>query len=510
MTDPTNGTQLFLVLCMLMMVAAPAVSWSVIPERQENSVKLWFIGSVMLAMVGIVYYWDQSAVTAYYIPNVGAALLALEALHQEQQPRPVPWLRLGLIMAVVAVVHEIGHNAVLADTIPEAWVLGPRVLLVTVLDVVLLVQILKTARRHQSRGMALVALGIAPLAVLNLVRVVAIAAGSGQMAPRTGSEVFPLMAMLMTFTAVTYNFGFLAFALERAHARSRLAVEQSVRAQEREAAARTHSEELRGLIRQRDEMLMNTTRLAAVSAMGLYNAAIVHEITQPLQALRSTLDSLRLRLERPDFDRLDEVKDGLARASALHAKASDLIQSLRRLIAARQSSLASIPLHDAIREVEPVLRSECERRGIALTVQLSPELETTHILAEALLLQRMLMNLVGNSMDALSRVPGVQREIRVLTQPALLRGGPALLIRIEDNGPGFPTDILHNNPTTPMLATHKLDGVGVGLVLTRLVMDAWKGAVVLGTSSAGRHADAQHSAGAQAHGARVDLLAPLP
>lgn len=502
MTDPKNGLQMFLILCVLMMVAAPLASWSVIPDRRENSVRLWFIGSVMLALVGIIYYGDPTAVTLYYAPNVGAALFALEALRQEQRPRPVPWGRLLFIMAVVMVVHEWGHLAVQAGRLPEAFLLGPRVLLVAVLDVVLIVLAVRLSRLHRSRGMALVALGIAPLALINVFRVLAIASGSTQMGPQPNGEVFPAMAMIMTFTAVTYNFGFLAYALEKSHIRSERALEEAARAQEREAAALAYSSQLQILIDQRDEMLMNSARLSAVRAMGLYNSAIVHEISQPLQAMRSVLDGLLLKMARPGFDRLEEIRVGIGQAIDLHGRSTDLIKSLRRLIAARPASLAPVALHEAIQAVLPILDSECKRRDIVLKTNLSPDVEALRIQADELILQRALLNLVGNSMDALGKINPPGREIRLTTEPASIDGQPAVLLRIEDSGPGFPPEILEAEGA--LLTTHKFDGVGMGMALTRLMTDAWKGSLKLGAASPGDFR-APRSPG-QGAGARVDLL----
>lgn len=495
MNEGNTGLQMFLTLCVLLMVAAPLVSWSVIPERNENSSRLWFMGAVLLALVGIIYYLDQAAVTAYYVPNLGAGLFAVAALQRERRAGPAPWGLLFTIIAVAAVLHETGHRAALAGTIPEAWVLGPRVLAVTVLNFTIVVMALGLAREHRSRGMALVALGMAPLGLVNAVRVLGIIWGSDEMGPNADAGVFPVLAMLLTFTAVTYNFGFLAYALEKSHARSQRAIEQAARAEERATAAQAYSHELQDLIAQRDEMLMNTTRLSAVSAMGLYNAAIVHEISQPLQALRSVLDSLRLRLSRPGFDRLDELRGGVEQACELNAKASELIQSLRSLIASRPSNPDPIVLHEAILRVTPVLSGECSRRGITLSLRLIPQLDEVQVRAEPLLLQRMLMNLVANSIEALADAPLECKEIRLQTEIASFEGRAAVRLRIEDSGPGFPEALLRSDQSP--LTTRKLDGVGLGLTLTRLVMGAWKGAVALGARDA------------PDRGARVDLFIPM-
>jgi C4-dicarboxylate-specific signal transduction histidine kinase len=404
------------------------------------------------------------------------------------------------IIALVAMAHETAHGAALAGLIPESAVLGPRVLLIAALDAAILWRAVNLARRHRSRGMALVASGIAPLVLINSLRVLAIASGSAQMGPNPDSAVFATMAMVLTFAAVTYNFGFLAYSLEKAHARSERALEEAARADERAATAQLYSAELQQLIAQRDEMLMTSTRLATVSALGLFNATVVHEISQPLQAQRSVLDGLLLRLEQPNVDPVQAMREGLARAMALNGSAAELIQALRRLIAARQVRLEPVSPHACIRAVQPILVSECKRRGITLSVKLSPEVEQTNVRAEAVLLQRVIMNLVGNSIDALSAITQGEREIRLESLPHEVDGQAGVLLRLEDSGPGFPTDFL-TQPASA-LNTQKVDGSGLGLTLTRLAMNAWQGALVVGASTP----ESPEPDAGTTRGARVDLM----
>lgn len=502
MNVPNTDLQMFLTLCVLLMVSAPLVSWSVIPERKANSVRLWFIGALLLALVGVIYYLDRSAVTAYYVPNVGAALFALEALRQEQRPRPIPWVFLWGIIALVAVVHEAAYGAVVSGLIPESAVLGPRVLLVTALDISILWHCQRLARQHRSRGMALVALGMAPLVLVNTLRVLAISSGSAEMGPTPNSTVFAAMAMVLTFTAVTYNFGFLAYSLEKAHARSTRAVEEVSRAEERAAATQRHSAELQQLISQRDEMLMTSSRLATVSALGLFNATVVHEISQPLQAQRSVLDGLLMRLEDLKPDQVQAVRDGVKHAVALNGSTADLIQALRRLIAEGQVRLEPVSPHDCIRTIQPILANECTRRGITLTVDLSPQVEHTKVRAEMVLLQRVIMNLVGNSIEALSEVTQGARQIRLQTLPQSGEDQQWVLLRLEDSGPGFPDDMVNWPPYA--LGTSKIEGAGLGLTLARLMLGAWQGSLVLGASGLGLTATNGDTPG----GARVELVLP--
>jgi C4-dicarboxylate-specific signal transduction histidine kinase len=486
--------QAFVILCNFLLVASPVAAWSVIPGKGENSTKLWFLGAGCLAAVGNIYYIESRWVTAYFTANFAAAVFALEALSQESRPEDIPWVRMLGIIVAAAVLHAASEEALQAGWITAAMQLAPRVFVFTVLEGWILVRALRLAHAQRSRGLLLVAVGLAPLVLANAARLAAIAAGSGEMGPEATSKAFPVLAALLTLTAVTYNFGFLAFALEKSHVRTLVAQANEASAQARERAALEHGRELQQLIAQRDELLMSSTRLSAVSALGLYNAAIVHEISQPLQALRSSLDGMKLLLEREtDSKARDHLLPELDQAINLNSKASVVIQSLRRLITSRPTALMPISPHEAIRAVLPVIGAECQRRGVRLTVQLAQDLDSARVPGDLLLLQRTVMNLVGNGLDALSPVSSGSRQIHLLTEEVALRGKPALRLRIEDSGPGLPHAVL--SAPKGSLVTFKADGMGMGLTLARLIMAAWDGDLDLGTAQ-------------ELGGAQIDLVMP--
>lgn len=464
--------ELFLIICMLLMVTAPVASWLVVPNRAERGSRLWFAGAALLGIVSVLYFWTRSSTTLLIVANLGAALLAIEALRTELDRPPTPWRSVLLALGLIAAGHEALLVAYTAQRLNEVWVLAPRVFLLVAAEWWIVVLALQVARRHRSRGLVLTAAGTALLALMNSGRLVLVLSGSPGMGPEIGSRAFPVLAAVLTFTALTYSFGFVAFALEKSWARNARTLEELARTQERAAAQTRHAGELQGLIAERDEMLMQSTRLMTLRTMGLYNAAVVHEVSQPLQALRALLDGMRLDPEQPP------AQADLQQAAELAARSAELVQSLRRLLSHQQSNTVPTPLNACLAPVVSVIEGEARRLEVGFEWQPDARLDDRPVLIEPLLMQRLLLNLVGNSLDAVSRSATANRHIRLVTHLRDQGSQHWAEMRVQDNGPGFADGVIESR--TASVVSSKAQGMGLGLNLSRLLVSSWKGQFELG------------------------------
>ena len=86
--------------------------------------------------------------------------------------------------------------------------------------------------------------------------------------------------------------------------------------------------------------------------------------------------------------------------------------------------------------------------------------------------QQVLINLMLNSLDALGQTTDDQRRILVRAEP-LDQG--VVVFSVEDNGPGFPTAQL-SELFVPYFTT-KADGIGLGLSISRTIVEAHGGRI---------------------------------
>ena len=100
------------------------------------------------------------------------------------------------------------------------------------------------------------------------------------------------------------------------------------------------------------------------------------------------------------------------------------------------------------------------------------------ILEDQVMLEQVLLNLLRNAQQALASTNNPE----ILLQASLNRAGHICVV-VSDNGPGIDPEIA-SKIFVPFFTT-KRDGSGVGLALTRQIMLAHGGTVVLGRSESG-------------------------
>ncbi len=220
--------------------------------------------------------------------------------------------------------------------------------------------------------------------------------------------------------------------------------------QERRRVERELLEAQRGLAR--------SNRLAAVGEM---SAAVVHELSQPLAALRMFVAGTRKFLEKGDTgtaaENLDEIE-------SLQLRMASLTQELKRFARPGESRIERIDLRESVRTAEKLVRPRFEETGVSLRLDLPDE--PLEVETAPLRIEQILVNLLRNGADAAAAEES--GEVR-------LRGDVAedqVRITISDNGPGIPED-LRERIFDPFFSTKTSSGgMGLGLAISmRLAED---------------------------------------
>jgi C4-dicarboxylate-specific signal transduction histidine kinase len=149
-------------------------------------------------------------------------------------------------------------------------------------------------------------------------------------------------------------------------------------------------------------------------------------------------------------------------------RAADVIKCLNALARKSGFELARIDINDAILEVLAVLRSELERGGVVLNVELFAA--DRPVLADRIQVQQVLLNLIRNGIEAMSNVTDRARNLRISSQPT--ENGEAL-VAVEDSGVGLDTAVAYH--VFDPLFTTKPEGMGMGLSICRSIVDAHRG-----------------------------------
>jgi signal transduction histidine kinase len=214
---------------------------------------------------------------------------------------------------------------------------------------------------------------------------------------------------------------------------------------------------------------------ARVTSFEEFTATIAHEVNQPLAAIITNGESGLRRLAQPDPD-VDRVRELTKRMVADARRASEIIDRIRGMATRRPFRQSLLSLDEIIKESMDFLRHEFQSRGISIVLDLAPSLP--RFLGDRTQIQQVIVNVAINAIQAIACAGGVRQRILVRA----LRSGPATLrCDIEDSGPGIDPALLHR--LFDGLFTTKEAGMGIGLAISRSIIEAHAGHIAADNSS---------------------------
>lgn len=272
--------------------------------------------------------------------------------------------------------------------------------------------------------------------------------------------------------------------LHRQHRRAQIDRLQSEANQKLEFQVLERTSELHVEIKQRIEterVLRHTQdeliQAAKLAVLGQMSASISHELNNPLAAIRSYADNGRLFLAKEKTDRVD---DNLSRISALTdrmAKISHQLRSFAKKSTAEELHILQIlpVLHSSRELMKPQIKSERVK-----TNEL-PETFDACVLANAIQLEQVIINLLTNAIQAMESQD--DKQLAILLEVRETDETNTLLIHVDDNGPGF-TSSSSGNFFEPFHTTKK-NGLGLGLSISQQIISGINGKLTTGTSTQG-------------------------
>src|SRR5262245_45221191 len=207
-------------------------------------------------------------------------------------------------------------------------------------------------------------------------------------------------------------------------------------------------------------------RVSRLTVMGELAASIAHEVNQPLTAVTNNASGC-LRLLGNDHLEPDVLRRALEEIVADSSRASAVIARIRSFIKKTPSEQSECDINDLIQEVIAVTRRELHRNRVA------PQLEFTRPLplvrADRVQLQQVLLNLIMNGIEAMT--PVTDRP-RVLWLQSQVDDSGEVIVSVRDSGTGLRMDA--ERLFTPFVTT-KADGMGMGLSISRSLIEAHGG-----------------------------------
>jgi hypothetical protein len=207
--------------------------------------------------------------------------------------------------------------------------------------------------------------------------------------------------------------------------------------------------------------------VARVTTLNTLTASIAHEVNQPLSGIMTNANTC-LRMLSAEPPNVDGARETARRTIRDGNRAADVITRLRTLYSKKDPQPELMDLSEAAREVITLSLTELQRNRVILRHELADDLPP--VTGDRIQLQQVILNLLTNASDAMSTVNDRPRELVVRTERD---EGDRIRLSVKDAGVGF----------TPQAAdklfeafyTTKNDGMGIGLSISRSIIEAHHG-----------------------------------
>jgi len=221
--------------------------------------------------------------------------------------------------------------------------------------------------------------------------------------------------------------------------------------------------------------------MTRVTTMGELTASIAHEVNQPLTAVvnnaNACISLLELAPNRPGesgpdgASNLEDIREALGEIRDDAERASAVVVRVRQLAKRAPVEKSLLDLKDVVREVLALARYESVARGVTIRTDLSQDLP--RVSGDRVQLQQVLLNLVINGMDAMSTIEESQRVLIIGGHRETRDGSSKALLSVQDAGIGFKPEEMDR--LFEAFYTTKPDGMGMGLAISRSIIEAHGG-----------------------------------
>ena len=205
-----------------------------------------------------------------------------------------------------------------------------------------------------------------------------------------------------------------------------------------------------------------------LTLLGQFTAGFLHEFNNPLAIVAGRIEVL-LEERKEDAALCADLEQMLKEARYMGKIATTLLQALRRERSREvfEPCTPQKPLHEALSSIRP----QAEAGGISLVAEIAdaPRVDVPeHVVAEVM------RGLLSNALQALKGRADSAVWFRLEPYRA---AGAAVVVRVEDNGPGVPESIRRHLFEPFISQSHGRERLGLGLFLAASLLDMYDGRI---------------------------------
>ena len=216
------------------------------------------------------------------------------------------------------------------------------------------------------------------------------------------------------------------------------------------------------------ELQAELVHISRLTALGEMASALAHELNQPLSAIANYMKGSRQLLETGVGDRSAMLRDAMDKAGEQALRAGEIIRRMRDFVSRGESERRVESVRRLVEEASALALVGAKDQGVRVRFEFDPSVDL--VLADKVQIQQVLLNLLRNAIEAMDA--SARRELVISTRAA---DDDMVAISVADTGSGIAPEM--SQQLFQPFVTNKRHGMGVGLSISRTIVEAHGGQI---------------------------------